>query len=56
MVAVPFDGCFKLSVFITSENNFLFSALSIFSGLVPMIGTPALISGTASFRGVCPPN
>ncbi len=32
------------------------SARSIESGDVPMIGTPASCSGTASLSGVCPPN
>ena len=40
----------------TSSKRSRSSARSIESGLVPMIGTPAAASGTASLSGVWPPN
>jgi hypothetical protein len=54
--AVPFAGCISGSCSTRAANRFRFSAMSMLSTLVPMIGTPAVSSAFARFSGVCPPN
>ena len=54
--AMPLAGCFSPSRCSTFANFSRSSASSIVSTLVPMIGTPALLSARARFSGVCPPN
>ncbi len=54
--AVPLSGCGMPSSESKALKRFRSSARSIASGLVPRIVTPARWSGSASFKGVCPPN
>ena len=54
--AMPLAGCFSPSRCRMFLNFSRSSASSIVSTLVPMIGTPALLSARARFSGVCPPN
>ena len=54
--AMPLAGCFSPSRFSMLRNFSRSSASSMVSTLVPMIGTPALLSARARFSGVCPPN
>ncbi len=39
-----------------AETLAVFGEIDRFSGEVPMMGTPAALSGKARFSGVCPPN
>ena len=54
--AVPLRGWRRPSWVRSAAKRSRSSARSMASGEVPMIGTPAVSRGTASFSGVCPPN
>ena len=54
--AGSYFGAGILSSSSNRPNSLRSSAKSMLEGSVPMIGTPAALSGKARFRGVWPPN
>src|SRR2546427_52095 len=54
--AVPFAGCVMPRRSASASKRPRSSAMSIESGAVPRMGTPAASSGLVKRRGVCPPS
>ena len=56
LVAVPLGGCVMPSSRVIASKRRRSSAVSIASGDVPRMRTPAASSGRVSLSGVCPPS